>query len=176
MTTLATGSNTTVTLTDGAQVAIATNGGMGSIVATLTTGEIYRWVIGPLQERRVIGPFPEGASVLIANQTCGSFDYDPTPNAIGAFAPAFVAPAAASTRNITNADNLATLTAASAVTLTVPAGLTPGLSLTVIGAGVVTWAGSGATVTDQRNTGSSNPVCTLICIGTDTYVVRGEKA
>ena len=77
MTTLAAGSSpVTVAVRDGGIVAISTNGGLASAVVTLTEGGTQTLILGPLSERRTLGPYSEGASIVISNQTCGAFDYD----------------------------------------------------------------------------------------------------
>jgi hypothetical protein len=76
MTTLAVGSSVTVAVRDGGTVAIATNGGLASAVVTLTEGGTQTVSLGPLTERRTLGPYAEGASIVITNSSCGAFDYD----------------------------------------------------------------------------------------------------
>jgi len=60
-------------------------------------------------------------------------------------------------------------------TVTVNTGLVAGFSQIYVGAGVVSFDGT-ATVTDKRTTGATDPCCGLLCIGVDTYEVRGSKA
>jgi len=60
-------------------------------------------------------------------------------------------------------------------TVTVNTGRVAGFSQIYVGAGVVSFAGT-ATVTDKRTTGAADPCCGLLCIGVDTYEVRGSKA
>lgn len=76
MTTLAAGSSVTVAVRDGGTVAIATNGGLASAVVTLAEGGTQTVSLGPLTERRTLGPYGEGASVVLTNANCGAFDYD----------------------------------------------------------------------------------------------------
>lgn len=76
MTVLAPGSSVTVAVRDGGTIAIATNGGFGSAVVSPTEGGSTPVSFGPAPERRVLGPYREGASVVLTNQTCGAFDYD----------------------------------------------------------------------------------------------------
>lgn len=76
MTALAVGASVTVSVRDGGTVAIATNGGFASAVVTLTEGGASSVSFGPMPERRVLGPFKEGASVVLTNGSCGAFDYD----------------------------------------------------------------------------------------------------
>jgi lysophospholipase L1-like esterase len=76
MTTLAAGSSVTVAVRDGGTVAVATNGGMASAVVTPTEGNVHTVSFGPLAERRTLGPYKEGASIVITNSSCGAFDYD----------------------------------------------------------------------------------------------------
>ena len=60
-------------------------------------------------------------------------------------------------------------------TVTVNTGLIAGFGQGFTGAGVVSFAGT-ATVTDKRTTGATNPVCSLVNIGTNTYEIWGTKA
>lgn len=76
MTTLAIGSSVTVAVRDGGTVAISTNGGLASAVVTPTEGGSSSVSFGPLPERRILGPYKEGASVTITNSSAGSLDYD----------------------------------------------------------------------------------------------------
>ena len=75
MTALAIGSSATVVLGDGGAVVVATNGGMGSVVLTPTIGAASTEAFGPAPFRKVY-TFSEGGSVVVANQTAGSLDYD----------------------------------------------------------------------------------------------------
>lgn len=59
--------------------------------------------------------------------------------------------------------------------VTVNTGLPTGFGQGFSGAGVVSFAGT-ATVTDKRTTGATNPVCSLVNIGTNTYEIWGTKA
>lgn len=88
MTTLTAGSSITLTPGDGAQVTVSTNGGQASVSVTQTTGEVQATGLGPLPERRTFGPFKEGATVVIANQTA-VLDYD-SPTAVPAAVQALV--------------------------------------------------------------------------------------
>jgi hypothetical protein len=76
MTTLAIGSSITVAVRDGGTVAIATNGGFGTVSATPVGGAAVSASFGPEPARRVFGPFSEGASVTVTNNSCNAFDYD----------------------------------------------------------------------------------------------------
>lgn len=76
MTTLAIGSSITVAVRDGGTVAIATNGGFGTVTATPVGGAAVSASFGPEPARRVFGPFSEGASVSVTNNSCNAFDYD----------------------------------------------------------------------------------------------------
>lgn len=76
MTALAIGSSVTATVRDDATVAVATNGGLGSITITPNGGVVTTTNFGPEPTRRVLGPFPEGASVTISNGSCNSLDYE----------------------------------------------------------------------------------------------------
>lgn len=76
MTTLAVGASVTVAVRDGGTVTIATNGGLASAVVTPTGGSASTASLGPLSERRILGPYSEGATLLITNTNCASFDYD----------------------------------------------------------------------------------------------------
>lgn len=82
MTTLTSGSTVTFTLGDGGFVALTSNGGLASIAITQTTGEVQIISIGPLPDRRKLGPFTEGASIVLTSQTA-TLDYDYFGGAIG---------------------------------------------------------------------------------------------
>lgn len=82
MTTLAIGASATLALTDYGSASIATNGGFGAAVVTPTGGQLQTIIIGPEPTRRRLGPYPEGASVTLSNQTCGAFDYDAFPSSV----------------------------------------------------------------------------------------------
>lgn len=76
MTTLSQGSSATITVGDNGYVSVATNGGFASVVITPTVGSVQTISIGPSPWRQKFGPFTEGASVVLSNQSCGAFDYD----------------------------------------------------------------------------------------------------
>ena len=76
MTTLAQGSNVTLTVGDNGYVNIATNGGQATVSVTPTNGSTSSVSLGPYPERRKFGPYSEGASVNVVNQSCASLDYD----------------------------------------------------------------------------------------------------
>jgi lysophospholipase L1-like esterase len=76
MTTLAIGSSATCTPRDGGTIAIATNGGFGSVVVTPTGGAASTVNFGPAPIRQIFGPYSEGASIVITNASCNSLDYD----------------------------------------------------------------------------------------------------
>lgn len=76
MTTLAVGSSVTVLPRDDGMVAIATNGGFGSVAVTPTGGAATTTNFGPAPIRQVFGPYSEGAVVTITNNSCNSLDYD----------------------------------------------------------------------------------------------------
>lgn len=76
MTALAAGASVTVSVRDGGTISIATNGGTGTAVATLNEGGTSTANLGPTAERRVLGPYAEGATVVISNINCNAFDYD----------------------------------------------------------------------------------------------------
>jgi hypothetical protein len=90
---------------------------------------------------------------------------------IGTAAPK--APAAFTSRALTNADDGTSLICASAQVATVNTGLVSGFGCAFKGA--VTFAGT-ATVTDVRTTGSATPWCSLVQTGTNTYDAVGTKA
>lgn len=69
MTTLAINSSVTVTLKRDAVCKISTNGGYASVMTSPTVGSASLVVLGPEPTRRTIGPFSEGASLTISNQT-----------------------------------------------------------------------------------------------------------
>lgn len=84
-----------------------------------------------------------------------------------------VAPAAFTSRTLTDADYGKVLVCATAQTATVNTGLVAGFGCSFKGA--ISFTGT-ATVTDVRTTGAANPWCELICTGTNTYDVVGGKA
>lgn len=75
MTTLAIGASVAIILNDGGVCTIATNGGMASVTVTPTVGAASTVNIGPLPARQAFGPYAEGATVAIANQSAG-LEYD----------------------------------------------------------------------------------------------------
>jgi hypothetical protein len=75
MTALAQNTSTTITLQDGGLVNISTNGGIASVTATPTGGAAQSQNLGPLPTRLTVGPFAEGGTVTIFNQTA-VLDYD----------------------------------------------------------------------------------------------------
>lgn len=76
MTTLATGSSNTAVIKDNGTIAVSTNGGIGSIVVTPNGGSATTFNFGPDAQRRVYGPYPEGASATINNSSCPTLDYE----------------------------------------------------------------------------------------------------
>lgn len=84
-----------------------------------------------------------------------------------------IAPAAFTSRALTDVDHGKVLVCATAQTATVNTGLTAGTGCSFKGA--ISFTGT-ATVTDVRTTGAANPWCELINTGTDTYDVVGGKA
>ena len=76
MTTLAIGSSVTLSVGDGGSFNLSTGGGLASVTVTPTVGAVSVVNLGTLAERRMIGPFAEGASVVVANISCASMDYD----------------------------------------------------------------------------------------------------
>ena len=85
------------------------------------------------------------------------------------------APYAFTTRALAATDNGMNLVCATAQTATVNAGLPVGFGCSFEGAISFT-AGSGVTITDLRTTGATDIFCGLICVGANTYKVRGGKA
>lgn len=83
------------------------------------------------------------------------------------------APAAFTSRALTNADDGTSLICGSAQVATVNTGLVSGFGCAFKGA--VTFAGT-ATVTDVRTTGSATPWCSLVQTGANTYDAVGTKA
>lgn len=84
-------------------------------------------------------------------------------------------------RALTNKDNGATLVCNSAVTITVPAGLTKdfGCAIAQMGASAVTITGSGATIRNadgHTTTGAQYGMVSLIAVGADEYVLSGNTA
>lgn len=76
MTALAIGSSVTAIVKDRATVAIATNGGLGLIAITPNGAATIMINFGPDPTRQVLGPFTEGASVVISNSSCNLLDYE----------------------------------------------------------------------------------------------------
>lgn len=84
-------------------------------------------------------------------------------------------PVATSTNlTLLSSHNGSTVVVTGTAVITVNTGLGSGFGLT-IAQGTVSFNGS-ATVTDRRVTGATDPICTLLCLGTDTYGVYGAKA
>jgi hypothetical protein len=75
MTTIAAGSSASVTLEDGGQVAVATNGGMWRTVETPIIGAVRTAIHGPLAHTRVFGAYVGGATLDISNLTANSLVY-----------------------------------------------------------------------------------------------------
>lgn len=75
MTLLAIGASVTVPLADSGTIFIASNGGFASVVVTPTVGAQQTISIGPIADRRVIGPFAEGGSAVVTNLSCNALDY-----------------------------------------------------------------------------------------------------
>jgi hypothetical protein len=91
----------------------------------------------------------------------------------GAVAQTSGLPSTFTSRALTDSDKGNNLICASAQVATVNTGLAGGFSCNF--KGVITFAGT-ATVTDVRTTGATNPWCTLMATGTNTYDVVGTKA
>lgn len=91
MTALAIGASITVAVRDGGTVAIATNGGFGTVTSTPAVGAAVTTSFGPEPVRRVFGPYSEGASVTVTNNSCNAFDYDAETSSGVPFDPASVA-------------------------------------------------------------------------------------
>lgn len=96
MTALAAGQTASVTIGDSGTVAIATNGGFASAQVIPVAGSAHTVNIGPLPSRRFLGPYKEGATIVLSNQTVDSMDYDASP---------IVAPAGNSYRSMQDALN-----------------------------------------------------------------------
>jgi len=122
MTQLAAGQSTTVTVGDEGYIEIATNGGFASIAITPTVDPQINDNIGPLPLRRRYGPFKEGATATINNQTA-VLDYDTAPNGIGLSTTQVAAVVANQTR----------LTAAAFNALVTAGALIPGATYNVAG-------------------------------------------
>lgn len=75
MTTLATASSITIAVPDGGTVTVVTNGGAASVTVTPVVGSVYTDNIGPGPFRKRYGPFTEGASLLLSNESA-YFDYE----------------------------------------------------------------------------------------------------
>lgn len=113
------------------------------------------------------------ARAMIAAGVARSSDIVPPGGARNAGYPA----AEAADRSVDARDDGRLLPCPQARTFTVNAGMPPDFAPGAIGAGVVTWAaGAGVTVVDNRTTGATNPSCSLVQIGKDSYVVIGSKA
>lgn len=83
MTALAAGQSTTITVGDGGTIKVSTNGGFASAVVTPVVGAAHTVSFGPMPTRRSLGPYTEGATIALTNQTVDSLDYDGAPNSIG---------------------------------------------------------------------------------------------
>lgn len=75
MTVLAAGASVTITLRDDGLCKVATNGGAASVTITPASGASSVVGIGPLPVRQTFGPYAEGATLTISNQTAW-LDYD----------------------------------------------------------------------------------------------------
>ena len=75
MTALTAGTSKTFTLRDTGSVTISTSGGIASVLATPTGGTAQTTILGPTPSRLVVGPFAEGATVVVTNQSA-TLDYD----------------------------------------------------------------------------------------------------
>lgn len=76
MSTLAQGQSVTITVGDDGTIRVATNGGFATASITPVVGSAHSINFGPLPSRRILGPYKEGASVVLLNQTASSMDYD----------------------------------------------------------------------------------------------------
>lgn len=76
MTALAIGQTTSVKLLDDGTLTIASNGGMGNVNIVTNLGITRDVGFGPSPTRRVFGPYKEGATVTVFNQSCDSLDYE----------------------------------------------------------------------------------------------------
>ena len=65
--TLAVNSTKTIVMRDSSQVSITSKGGRASYVVTPETGDVQSRTFGPGVETAVIGPFDEGATLVITN-------------------------------------------------------------------------------------------------------------
>jgi hypothetical protein len=75
MTVLAAGASVTITLRDDGLCKVATNGGAASVTITPASGASSVIGIGPLPVRQTFGPYAEGATLTISNQTAW-LDYE----------------------------------------------------------------------------------------------------
>lgn len=75
MTTVAIGGTAAITLGDGGYIRVASNGGFWAAAITPTVGAPTTPLYGPGQVRTVLGPFAEGATVLL-NATNSELRYD----------------------------------------------------------------------------------------------------
>jgi hypothetical protein len=75
MTTIAAGASATITVAPGGQVAVASNGGSWVSVETPVVGPVRTSNHGPTAHTRVFGPYAQGATLVITNQSVNAFNY-----------------------------------------------------------------------------------------------------
>lgn len=124
MTKLTAGSVFTLTPRDGGSVKISTNGGIATIVETPTVGVVKTTNIGPMPVRMGVGPYEEGATVVISSQSA-NMDIDMPGGIIGSMA-------TGSDRTIAADDDGVQFNLTAAATFTIPASLSPRPSLVVV--------------------------------------------
>ena len=189
MSALAIGASITLTVGDGGFITIATAGGLAvaSIAPSASVASVVN--LGPLAERRRFGIFTEGAQVTVTNVSCAGFDYDYSGS--GLTQDQVIAVQALVSANriqdtisrvITAADNGRLLAPTTALTYTIPAGLSPApsFSLDSPAAGAVTIAVSGgATINGAATSLSRTRISNLVGFvvvahnDTDAYGVSG---
>ena len=158
MTTLAIGSSVTLSVGDGGSFNLSTGGGLASVTVTPTVGAVSVVNLGALAERRMIGPFAEGASVVVANISCASLDYDYSAAGVLTAAQVVATQALVSGAVFITAG----VAAASANSTAINAALT---AVRVAGGGTVTVIGSGVCYHDRTITpGSYTKFVTVGCV------------
>lgn len=117
MSTLAVGGSLTINLRDKSAAAISSNGGFATVTVTPNGGAAVVSTCGPGPCRQIIGPYGEGATVLISNESSASFDVDvlsaPSSTVGGTLT-------ASSTLSLARMDALTPVDAAGATTHTLP--------------------------------------------------------
>ncbi len=75
MSTIAQGSSQTFTISPGSYVSLGSNGGFFQTVETPLGGTAKTIVMGPTPQRRTFGPYVQGATLVVTNQTVDTLVY-----------------------------------------------------------------------------------------------------